>query len=147
MQKFLSEEEREVLKDQHSNERDRRICDRIKAFLLFDEGWSYGQIAHALLLTDESIRKHIKDYQHSYKLEPQNGGSVSKLKPSQTEELLSHLQENTYLYAKDITAYVREKFSAFKEAVLGFLQSLFNPSKEIQAILQKRITDNFHVIG
>ena len=40
-----------------------------------------------------------------------------------------------------------EKFGAFKEAVLGFLQILFDPSKEIHAILQKRITDTFHVIG
>ncbi|MBM3191514.1 MAG: IS630 family transposase, partial [Chlamydiae bacterium] len=38
--KFLTEVEREQLKLQHKRERDKRICDRIKALLLYDEGWS-----------------------------------------------------------------------------------------------------------
>lgn len=57
MHDFLSEEERITLKAQHKKERDKRICDRIKAVLLFDEGWLYPQIAHVLLLSDEAVRQ------------------------------------------------------------------------------------------
>ena len=79
MKNFLSKEEKEILKSQHKKERDKRVCDRIKAVLLYDEGWNYQEIAHVLLLSDEGVRKHIQDYQLSQKLNPENGGSESKL--------------------------------------------------------------------
>ena len=68
----LSYLEKENLKSQHKNERDKRVCDRIKAVLLYDEGWSYSQIAHILLLNDETVRKHIQDFQLKRKLKPEN---------------------------------------------------------------------------
>jgi len=52
---FLSDEERTQLRAQHKRERDRRICDRIKAVLLYDKGWSIPAIAEALLLSDDAI--------------------------------------------------------------------------------------------
>jgi transposase len=117
MQK-LSPEEREALRAQHKQERDKRVCDRIKAVLLFDEGWDYRQISHVLLLTDEAIRKHIQDYEKSRKLKPENGGSESKLNKEQTEDLLKHLMEHTYLYTKDILSYVEAAFG-IKYTVAG----------------------------
>jgi transposase len=106
----LSESEREKLKAQHKKERDKRICDRIKAVLLFDEGWNYTEIAHALLLNDETIRQHILDFQGEHKLEPENGGSKGKLNFQQASTLVSHLQNHTYLYVKNILAYVKATF-------------------------------------
>jgi len=106
----LSQLERENLKLQHRKERDKRICDRIKAVLLFDEGWNCSQIAHALLLSDEAVRQHVQDFQLEHKLKPENGGSTSKLNSQQENVLLMHLQEHTYLYAKDIVAYVKTVF-------------------------------------
>ena len=38
-----------------------------------------------------------------------------------------------------------EKFSAFKHAVMGFLESLSSPSPEILHQLKKRITNRFHL--
>ena len=58
---FLNEHEREQLKAQHRKERDRRVCDRIKAVLLYDKGWSISAITEALLLFDDAIRNHISD--------------------------------------------------------------------------------------
>ena len=40
-----------------------------------------------------------------------------------------------------------EKFSEFKHSVIGFLQTLSDPPKEILSILQSRITDNFTPMG
>jgi transposase len=106
----LSPLERENLITQHKKERDKRVCDRIKAVLLFDEGWKYHQIAHVLLLSDEAVRQHILDFKAEHKLKPENGGSNSKLTCQQTDALLIHLRGHTYLYAKDIAAYVKTSF-------------------------------------
>jgi transposase len=111
MKNFLSQHEREQLKAQHRKERDKRICYRINAILLYDAGWTYQEIANALLLSDEAIRIHIHEYEESRKLKPENGGSVSKLNAQQAEELLRHLQEHTYLFVKDIVAYVKTTFN------------------------------------
>jgi len=40
-----------------------------------------------------------------------------------------------------------EKFNEFKNAVLGFLESLVDPPADIRMALAKRVTDNFQVIG
>jgi len=43
MPQFLSPLEREALKIQHRSEHDKRVCDRIKAVLLFDEEWGHAE--------------------------------------------------------------------------------------------------------
>jgi predicted ArsR family transcriptional regulator len=88
---FLTEQERQQLKLQHKQERDKRICDRIKAILLYDEGWTAQQIAKVLLITDQAVRNHVDDYQTSSKLKPESGGSEEKLSKQQSEKLETHL--------------------------------------------------------
>lgn len=108
---FLNDEERFQLRSQHKKERDKRICDRIKAVLLYDKGWSFQQIAEALLLSDEAVRNHIDEYKASKKLRPESGGSQEKLSNEQSKELETHLQEYVYLYVKDIIAYIKMTFN------------------------------------
>ncbi len=110
MNGFLTEEQRASLIALHRVERDRRICDRIKAVLLHDKGWTLERIAEALLLSHEAIRKHLKDYQTSEKLKTDNGGSSSKLTAAQQQELTSHLETHNYVYTKDICAYVVSEY-------------------------------------
>jgi predicted ArsR family transcriptional regulator len=76
---FLTGQEREQLKLQHRRERDGRIRDRIKAVLLYDEGWTPKDIARVLLISDEAVRNHIDEYKASKKLKPESGGSAEKL--------------------------------------------------------------------
>ena len=78
MENILTELDRRNLKLQHKKERDKRVCDRIKAVLLRDKGWSNKQIAEVLLLDDETVRLHIDEYKSSCKLKPENGGSEEK---------------------------------------------------------------------
>lgn len=111
MKEFLTDQERATLRKQHKKERDKRICDRIKAVLLRDKGWTWMQIAEALLLSEEVLRKHIQDYHDSKKLKPENGGSKERLSNKQSEKLVQHLETYTYLYTKDIVAYVKSTFS------------------------------------
>jgi len=104
---FLTDNDRAQLRAQHKKERDKRVCDRIKAVLLLDKGWSAASIAEALLLSEDAIRDHIAEYKQSKKLKPENGGSIEKFSAGQSAILEKHLQAHTYLYVKDIIAYVR----------------------------------------
>jgi transposase len=108
---FLSDAERAQLKTQHRRERDGRIRDRIKAVLLSDKGWSTPAIAEALLLSEDAIREHISEYRESKKLKPENGGSAQKLSSEHSDQLAKHLRSHTYLYVKDIIAFVKAAWS------------------------------------
>ena len=100
MSNFLTEEERTSLQKQHKKERDKRVCDRIKAVFLRDKGWIWVQIAEALLLSEEGLRLHLKEFQASRKLRPENGGSKEKLSFEQSKLLIQLLKEHTYLYTQ-----------------------------------------------
>ena len=99
---ILSIKERHQLLKRHKRERDRRVADRIKDVLWRDDGWSYRQIAEALFLTEEGVRKQLKDYEERGKLSTDNGGSTSQLNEHQTLELVAHLQGQLYMKAGDI---------------------------------------------
>jgi transposase len=106
----LTAKERKDLVQRHRQERDRRICDRIKAVLACDDGYSYSEITKILLLDDETIRRHIDDYQREHKLSTNNGGSDSKLLEPETRSLIEYLSEVIYLYVKDICQHVKQKY-------------------------------------
>jgi transposase len=110
MERKLSLNERATLIKLHRKERDKRVCDRIKAVLAYDDGYSYAEIAKILLLDDETIRRHIIDYFDKNKVAPENGGSESHLNKAESLKLKAHLAEITYLYVKDICAYVKSAF-------------------------------------
>lgn len=110
MKRILTPKERVNLTLRHRMERDGRIRDRIKAVLAFDDGYNYSEIARILLLDDETIRRHIEDYLRESKLFTNNGGSEGKLNDNETQKLVAHLAEVTYLYVKEICQYVNLKF-------------------------------------
>ncbi|MHB9148367.1 MAG: helix-turn-helix domain-containing protein [Candidatus Amoebophilus sp.] len=82
----------------------------MKAVLLYDEGWSLTQIAKAVFLSGQAVRKHLRGYQARQKLKPAQGGSSEKLTLAQSKELEEHHSKHTYLYVKDIVAYVATSY-------------------------------------
>jgi transposase len=110
MNQKLRAEERQYLTAKHKKEKNGKIRDRIKAVLAYDDGYTYSEISRILLLDDETVRRHIKDYFSKNKLHNENSGSKSNLDDKQSEKLIVHLEEKTYLYAKDICAYVKKEF-------------------------------------
>lgn len=103
----LTEAKKIHLEAQHKAEHDGRIRDRIKAVLLNDRGWTYKQIAQALLIHETTVWGHLNDYLREEKLKPMSGGSRSKLDDQQTEELIAHLEQNTYPSTTEIIAHVK----------------------------------------
>ena len=106
----LTKEEKQELETLHKKERDRRVADRIKAVLLFSEGWTQYQISQALRLRPETIHDHLEDYRRSRKLKPENGGSSPHLPADQIKAVTNHLEANTYLKVEDICAYIQKTY-------------------------------------
>jgi transposase len=106
----LTKEEKSKLELRHKKCRDKRECDRIKAVLLSDEGWSSIMIAQALRKHEASIVRHLNDYIQSEKLNPQSGGCNGCLSEDETQELIQHLCEKTYLHQHQIIAYIKETY-------------------------------------
>src|SRR3990167_2236835 len=106
----LTEDERKSLKIKHRTEHDGRIRDRIKSVILSDEGWTQKLISQALLIDEDTVGRHIRDYEELKKLKPQNGGSNSSLSTDQTKTLIEHLTEYTYTTLQEISAYVYKTY-------------------------------------
>lgn len=94
----------------HRGERDRRVADRIKAVLWYDEGHTMVEIAYRLFLSEQGVRDQINDFIKSEKIKPENGGSVAQLSGENADKLLAHLDDHTYTDVRDICAYARAKF-------------------------------------
>lgn len=110
MGNLFNRTKRRRLVKQHKSERDGRVRDRIKAVLMVDDGYSYSETGKVLLVDDETVRRHVEDYLEAEKLSPENGGSDSKLSEAETEALIAHLNEVTYLHVNEICAYVEASF-------------------------------------
>jgi len=62
MEKLLTTKEREKSITRHRKERDKRVCDRIKAVLLFDDGYSYTELSTTLFAEFKSNRTCLETY-------------------------------------------------------------------------------------
>jgi len=110
---FLNQDEQMILREAHLAAREKRHADRIKTILLLNDGWSYEQIAKALLLDDATLRRYLKAYQEDgldALVESHYKGKSPKLTEEQCAGLKAHLDQVIYLSAKPIAAYVTQTF-------------------------------------
>lgn len=107
---YLTVEEKAYLEREHALKENGKERDRIKAILLRSEGWTVPQISQALRLHQSTIIKHIEAYKTAGKLKNESGGSKSNLTDEQTQELIAHLEENTYAHNHQIVMYIKEHF-------------------------------------
>jgi transposase len=110
MYKILNASERSDLIVRHKVERDKRIADRLKAVLLYDDGWTPPRIASALFIHEKTIREHLQHYRENQDLTLHHKGSKPLLTAGDSQSLSDHLEARTYLKIKDIQAYVQETF-------------------------------------
>lgn len=111
MKMILTSHQKQALKIQHDKTRDGRVRDRIKSVIHASNGWSAEEIAEALLIHETTVRQHIKDYLHSKKLKPENGGSKSQLSTDQTQQLVEHLAQVTYFHTHQICSYIKQAYA------------------------------------
>lgn len=111
MYKILTEQERSRLLIEHKTERDKRIADRLKVVLWSDEGWSAEAIARALFIDDATVRRHLNLYNEEQRIKPDHKGSNPLLTKDESTLLSIHLEEECYVKAKDIQAYIRATYN------------------------------------
>ncbi|MEX0425960.1 IS630 family transposase [Providencia rettgeri] len=107
----LTVEQKCALEAQHRQNRDRRICDRIRCVLLSAEGWSPRMIAQSQRIDETTVRRHLNDWLHDEKLQSENGGSQSHLSEAQTAELVAYLTVNLLPTTQAIIALVEAWWS------------------------------------
>jgi transposase len=110
MYKILTPQQRSSLLLLHRKEPMKKTADRVKAVLLYDDGWTPPKIAQALLIEESTVRDHIKTYQKEERLIPDYKGSPPILTPEESLSLSQHLETNIYVKIKDIQAYVKGAF-------------------------------------
>jgi len=110
---FLSPEQIRDYEKRHKAEKKKQPCDKIKAILLLDRGFSHTEVAKILLIDMTTVWR----WHQTYNGKGLNGllmdhytGGTSKLTREQIAALDKHLENNVYLAAKEICEYVRKKF-------------------------------------
>lgn len=126
MDNFLTSEARKELLFEHKHEKDKHFADRLKTILHLDAGWSYEEIAEALLLDDSTIRRYEKNYLKGgieCLLTDDYKGGFGFLSSQQEELLSNHLQNHIYLSCKEVLHYIYKEFG-IKYSVGGTLHLL-----------------------
>ena len=122
---FLTASERNSLKAQHRANRDNRICDKIKAILLIDNGWSYDKVATALLLDVSTIRKYYNIYLEGGTealLTLHYSGRSPILNNDQLDDVKAYVKESIPSTATEVMDYIRGKFSVvYSESAVTLL--------------------------
>lgn len=110
---LLTEQELSELRHKHKLCKKRTEADRVKAVYLLGKGWSVAEVAEALLLEDDAIRRYFQLYKARgvEKLLENNYVGKSPFMTARELELLEmHLREQTYLTVGEIIEYVKEEF-------------------------------------
>lgn len=113
MQGFeLSRDEIAFLRLAHKRERNKKFAYRINSVILLGSGWTLDEVKDALLLDEETLRNHIKNYKEGgLKLLLKNNykGSESNLSKKQIEELCQELDTNIHLTTQSVIEYSKKK--------------------------------------
>ena len=125
---FLSPGQIQDFERRHRSEKKKQPCDKIKAILLLDRGFSHSEVASILLIDMTTVWRWHQLYTEkglSGLLQDNYTGGTSKLTKEQLAELDNHLEDNVYLTAKEICAFVRKTFKV-KYTPKGMVSLLHN---------------------
>lgn len=107
----ISPQKKLELEKQARQTKDKNEHTRLCVILARSENMSPELIAQVLRISVSSVYGYFFEYEKENKTTHEiRGGSTSKLSEEQTKELVEHLQTVTYLYAKEICKYVRERY-------------------------------------
>jgi transposase len=101
------------LRAAHRQTRDKREADRLKAIVLLATGWVAEDVAEALLIDPNTVRNYFRRYQQGGLAGLRDvgyRGSACELSAAELVGLDVHVQTHLYLTAKDVAAWVAERF-------------------------------------
>jgi len=107
----LTTEERVLLEATLKMTKDSHEKDRLRVILGYDEGYPLQEIANILKISERSVYGYLEDYDREKKTANNpHEGRPCKLSEEQEVELKEYLSQITYTKAKDICAYVKDKY-------------------------------------
>lgn len=113
MESFLSSQQIEELKRKHKQCGERRFADRLKAILLINSGYTFEQVAEILLMDDDTVRRYLEIFKtggvDGLMTDLYKGGSPL-LSMEEQKTLTAHLEQRTYLSAKEICIWVKQEW-------------------------------------
>lgn len=113
---ILSQDEIQELRYAHKSalkNRDGRLAYKINAVILLGSGWTFEEVAEALLFDNETLRSYVNHYvtggipaliKNNYK------GSNPKLSEDQIQKLCGELDEKIYPNTQTIAHYIKIQF-------------------------------------
>lgn len=109
----LAASELKDLQRQYKRERDRRIAERIQCIILYAQGKDVSELKRILLVGLKTLRLWIK----IFKAQGLDGlrrwdyhGQSCQLSEAQWTEVVAELERQPYHYAKEVVAFVQQKF-------------------------------------
>lgn len=122
----LTKDQINELRRAHRLAKDKRAADRIKAIYSLAIGHSVSEVSSILMIDEETLRNHVKRYQHGgvkELTENNHKGSDSYLSEMELRELELHVKSNSYLSADAIVDYVYKTYG-IAYSVSGMTQLL-----------------------
>jgi transposase len=110
---ILSDSQITELEKQYKQERDRRIAERMHCLILAAKGYDWPEMRNILLVGIKTLKKWVRVYlaqgieglrQWGYQ------GQECQLSDEQWAEVEAELESKPYHYAKQVVAFVKEKF-------------------------------------
>lgn len=102
------------LREAHRRTRDKREADRIKAVVLLGTGWTQKQVATALFLDEDTLRRYVDSYQQGgveRLVKMEYCGSEPMLSQSQLSQLEVQVSETIYLRVEEVVMYVKGQYA------------------------------------
>ena len=109
----LNPQELAHLRMAHRNAVKKRHAYRINAVILMGTGWSVSDVAEALMLDPDTLRRYIERYQKGgvdKLLKMDYHGSSAYLNPTQIKILDTHLDAQTYQTVSEVADYIQNEF-------------------------------------
>lgn len=110
---FLSEAQVREYKTMHKRSKSFRERDRIKAILMLNAGYTYGQVGELLLMDEDSIRRWHNEYQTGGMenlLADRYEGGETKLSMEEQKQVSDYLGNHICLSAKEVCHYVEKHY-------------------------------------
>ena len=110
----LTDQQLQVLRIAHRQERNRKAAYRINAIILLGSGWTLKQVSEALLLDDETLRYWVDKYRSGGiegLTKTYHKGRSSRLTEFQKQALCEELENTIYLTTSAVSAWIEQTFS------------------------------------
>ena len=123
---MLTDDQVLQLKLAHTQTREKRLADRIKAVLYVHFGLSYAEIAKLLLFDEVTVRRYFKQFQAkgvAGLLTYRYTGGQRRLTRQQEAELKIFLRDNTKRTAKEVVDHINKAYD-LKFSVIGVTKLL-----------------------